>query len=97
MTGISRLVFSDVVVQTATAYAASKRRRRIWLAMAINTRPVHKADITEPSHVLGRAFSNTQLKLSHGSASASITLIKLDDVPTLNPDAHTDGKMVITP
>ena len=26
-----------------------------------------------------------------------ITLIKLEDVPTLNPNAHTDGKTVITP
>ena len=26
-----------------------------------------------------------------------ITLIELVDVPTLNPDAHTDGKTVITP
>ncbi len=26
-----------------------------------------------------------------------ITLIKLDDVPTLNPNSHTDGKTVITP
>ena len=26
-----------------------------------------------------------------------ITLIKLDDVPTLNAKAHTDGKTVITP
>ena len=26
-----------------------------------------------------------------------VTLIKLDDVPTLDPNAHTDGKTVITP
>ncbi|MGB8879192.1 MAG: hypothetical protein WCD11_22965 [Solirubrobacteraceae bacterium] len=26
-----------------------------------------------------------------------ITLIRLDEVPTLSPNAHTDGKTVITP
>jgi hypothetical protein len=26
-----------------------------------------------------------------------VTVIKLDDVPTLNPNAHTDGKTVVTP
>jgi hypothetical protein len=26
-----------------------------------------------------------------------ITVIKLNDVPTVDPNAHTDGKTVITP
>src|ERR1700727_1594748 len=40
----------------ATAIPLVKRGRLIWQSMTIHTRPGHKADVSELSHALGRAF-----------------------------------------
>src|SRR5271156_4245435 len=40
----------------ATANPLVKRERLIWQSMTIHARPGHKADVSELSHALGRAF-----------------------------------------